>query len=217
MTKSQVISQTQAFIKEKFNQEGTGHDYWHIHRVLQLARHIAAREKGADMFVAELGSLLHDIADFKFHDDPEAGPKATRAWLSSLKVDEAVIVHVEDIVRNVSFKGAKFKNNLTTLEGQIVHDADKLDALGAIGIARAFVYGGARNKVMHDPDRPLEEYDTVDAFKHNTAPTINHFYEKILLLKDRMFTKTGKQMAQHRHEVVEQFLKEFHDEWDGRC
>lgn len=218
MTKEEIILKTQEHIKEKFSSESSGHDYWHMHRVWQLAKHIAQQEKDADLFTVELAALLHDIADFKFHDgDEEAGPRAAREWLESLKVDNAVIEHIEDIIRNISFKGANVETKLSTIEGQIIHDADKLDAVGAIGIARTFAYGGFKGRPLHDPNRSPEQHNTFEAYKNNDSPTINHFYEKLLLLKDRMFTKTGKEIAQHRHEVMEQFLKEFYDEWDGKC
>ena len=160
---------------------------------------------------------MHDVADWKFNDgDMEAGPRAARAWLTSLNVNEATIKHVEDIIRNVSFKGANVETTLSTIEGRIIHDADKLDAMGAIGIGRTFAYGGAKNRPMYDPDVRAEQHDTFEAYKNSNSPTINHFYEKPLLLKDRMFTETGKAMAQHRHNVMQQFLDEFYAEWDGK-
>ncbi|HEX9153404.1 MAG TPA: HD domain-containing protein [Candidatus Saccharimonadales bacterium] len=217
MSQSEVIEKTRVFLEKKFNTESSGHDYWHMYRVWKLARHIAASEKNVDMFTLELAALLHDIADWKFHDgDMEAGPRAARSWLESLEVKDSVIVHVEDIIHNVSFKGANVDTNLKTIEGQIVHDADKLDAIGAIGIGRTFAYGGANGRPMHDPNCLAVQHDTFEAYKNSNSPTINHFYEKLLLLKDRMFTKTGKELARHRHEVMEQFLQEFLDEWDGK-
>lgn len=217
MSNTEIIEQTRAHVAEKFNAESSGHDYWHMYRVWKLSKRIASAEKNVDTLTLELAALLHDIADWKFHDgDEEAGPKAAREWLESLHVDNSVIEHIEDIIRNVSFKGAHVKNKLTTIEGQIVHDADKLDAIGAIGIGRAFAYGGAHSRPLHDPDRHAEQHDTFEAYKNSNSPTINHFYEKLLLLKDRMFTKTGKELAQQRHEIMEQFLEEFLAEWDGK-
>lgn len=216
MTHEETIQKTADFIKEKFNTESTGHDWWHMYRVWQLAKHIGAKEKGADMFVVELGALLHDIADWKFHAHEEEGPRQARAWLERQDVDEAVINHIEDIIRNVSFKGAKVKSKLTTIEGQIIHDADKLDAMGAIGIARTFAYGGANDRVLYDPGREAVLHESFETYKNDKSHTVNHFYEKLLLLKDRMFTSTGKELAQHRHEVMEQYLKEFYAEWEGK-
>jgi uncharacterized protein len=217
VTHDEIVAKTKAFLEEKFNAEGSGHDYWHMLRVWKLAKHIAEKESGVDMFTLELAALLHDIADWKFHNgDEEAGPRAARKWLESLEVDNTVIKQVEDIIRNVSFKGAKVESRLKTIEGQIVHDADKLDAIGAIGIGRAFAYGGAKSRPMHDPNRRAEQHSSFKAYKNSNSPTINHFYEKLLLLKDRMFTKTGKKIALHRHEYMKQFLDEFHAEWEGK-
>ncbi|HET9411655.1 MAG TPA: HD domain-containing protein [Candidatus Saccharimonadales bacterium] len=217
MDKANIIEQTRAFLEEKFNDESSGHDYWHMHRVWQLAKHIAKSEEGVDMFTLELAALLHDVADWKFHDgDEEAGPRAAHEWLKGLNVDDAVIEHIEDIIRNVSFKGANVGTKLKTIEGQIVHDADKLDAIGAIGIGRAFAYGGSKGRPMHDPNITAVQHDSFEAYKNNNGPTINHFYEKLLLLKDRMFTKSGKELARYRHKMMEEFLKEFLAEWDGK-
>jgi uncharacterized protein len=217
MTNEAAVSKTRDFLEKKFKDESSGHDYWHMYRVWKLSKHIATNESKVDMFTLELAALLHDIADFKFHDgDEEAGSRAAREWLESLGVDDAVIGHVEDIVRHISFKGANVESKLSTIEGKIVHDADKLDAIGAIGIGRTFAYGGFKGREMYDPNRPPEQFDTVAAYAKNTSPTINHFYEKLLLLKDRMFTKTGKEIAQHRHEVMEMFLNEFFYEWEGK-
>jgi uncharacterized protein len=217
MTSAQIIEATRKHLEEQFAAESSGHDYWHMYRVWQLAKHIAARERDVDLFTLELAALLHDIADWKFHNgDDEAGPKAARAWLEPLGVDNQIITHIEAIIRNVSFKGANVETKLATIEGQIVHDADKLDAIGAIGIGRTFAYGGAKGRPMHDPNQPAEQHNTFEAYKNSSSPTINHFYEKLLLLKDRMFTDTGKALAQHRHSVMEQFLQEFLDEWDGK-
>lgn len=216
MTNAEIVQKTADYVREKFSGEGTGHDWWHMYRVWQLAKTIAAQEKGVDMFIVELGVLLHDIADWKFHNgDEEAGPKAAREWLSSIKVDESVIQHVEEIIRTVSFKGAGMASSMKTLEGKIIHDADKLDAIGAIGIARTFAYGGANNREIYDPNQKPELHQSFAAYKTNGSHTINHFYEKLLLLKDRMYTDTAKQLAQQRHDYMQQFLDEFYAEWDG--
>lgn len=218
MNQTEVIEKTRAFLEENFKTESSGHDYWHMYRVWKLAKHIAATEKEADLFTVELAALLHDIADWKFNDgDTDAGPKATRAWLESLDVDASTIEHVEDIIRSITFKGANVETVLTTIESKIVHDADKLDGVGAIGIGRTFAFGGTVGRPMYDPQRPPVQHDTFEDYKKAISnPTINHFYEKLLLMKDRMFTKTGKELARHRHEVMEQFLQEFMAEWDGK-
>jgi len=216
MTNEQIIEKTRQFVEEKFTSEGTGHDWWHMYRVWKLAQRIAAAESDIDPFVVELGALLHDIADWKFHDgDMEAGPKAARAWLESLPVQADIIVQIEDIVRNVSFKGANVKQTMRSKEGQIVSDADKLDAIGAIGIARTFAYGGAHGRPMYDPAVKPELHQTFEAYKNSDSPTINHFYEKLLLLKDKLYTATAREIAAHRHLVMEQYLEEFYQEWEG--
>jgi uncharacterized protein len=188
-----------------------------MYRVWQLSKTIAAAEPQADLFIVELGALLHDIADWKFHDgDEKAGPKAAREWLESIGAHEAVITHVEDIIRTVSYKGAGVASNMKTLEGKIIHDADKLDAIGAIGIGRAFAYGGAQGRAMYDPEQAPQHHASFEVYKKNGGPTINHFYEKLLLLKDRMYTTTAKRMAEERHAYMEQFLQEFYAEWEGK-
>ncbi len=219
MPNRDLIKHTAAHVKTKFIDDTSGHDWWHMFRVWKMAKHIAKSEKDVDKTVVELGALLHDIADYKFHNgDIEAGPREARKWLKSIGAPEKIIAHVEDIVRNVSFKGAKVKNNLKTKEGQIVHDADKLDAIGAIGIARVFSYAGFNGNIMFDPDVKPTLHSSFEQYKSMSMKqsAINNFYEKLLLLKDRMYTKTGKKIATHRHTVIEKFLREFHDEWAAK-
>jgi len=217
MSNKVLIQKTADYVKAKFEGEGSGHDWWHMYRVWQLAKHIAKSEKGADMTVVELGALLHDIADFKFHGHSlEAGPKAARQWLKSIGADKKTIASVEDIVRNVSFKGASFKNEFKTIDGRVVYDADKLDSIGAIGIARVFAYSGAHGNLIHHPDIKPKEFKTFEEYASYKATSVNHFYEKLLLLKDRMQTKTGKKMAARRHKIMEDYLKQFYAEWDGK-
>jgi uncharacterized protein len=217
MNSKYLVQQTVDFVKEKFQNEGSGHDWWHIYRVWQLAKHIAAQEKGANMLIVELGALLHDIADFKFHGgDLEAGPKAARQLLNKFNVDEKIIHQVCHIVGHVSFKGADQKNGMQSLEGKIVQDADRLDAIGAIGLARVFAYAGYNGNVIYDPEVNVRTFkDHKEYVKYKTT-AINHFYEKLLLLKDRMNTKTGKKLAEHRHKIMEDYLTEFYAEWDGK-
>jgi uncharacterized protein len=209
------VQKTAGFVEKKFATESTGHDWWHMYRVWQLSKHIAEQEKNVDLEVVELAALLHDIADFKFHGgDFEAGPKAARKWLKSIKVTEITISHVEDIVRNISYKGALVKPNLNTIEGQIVHDADKLDAMGAIGVARVFAYSGATGIPIFIPGvKPFTKSKSGEYLIYTTS-AVNHFHEKLLLLKDRMYTKTGKRLAARRHKYLGDFLEEFHHEWD---
>lgn len=215
MTNAQIIIKTKKHLEKKFKDENTGHDWWHMYRVWQLSKHIAKTEPSADMFVVELGALLHDVADWKFNDgDLEAGPRAAREWLSSLQVKDDVILKVEDIVRNVSFKGAKVKQNMKLIEGRIVSDADKLDAIGAIGIARTFAYGGANGVPMYDPNIKPIHHKTFEDYKNSKTHTINHFYEKLLLIKDILYTQAAIDIADHRHAFMEDFLDEFYKEWN---
>jgi uncharacterized protein len=193
-----------------------GHDWFHIERVRNTALAIA-REEGADPFIVDLAALLHDVADWKFADgDHTASPRAARRWLETLELAPGVIEHVEEIVAGLSFKGAGVATPMRSLEGQIVQDADRLDALGAIGIARTFAYGGHKGQALHDPAIPAQMHDTFDAYKTNVGTTINHFYEKLLLLKDRMNTSAGKRLAAERHVYMEQFLEQFFAEWQGQ-
>ena len=216
MTNEQIVQKTKEYVEAKFKSEGTGHDWWHMYRVWKLAKHIATSEPNVDPLIVELGALLHDIADWKFNDgDFEAGPRAAREWLESLDVQNDTILKIEDIVRNVSFKGADVKQTMNSREGQIVSDADKLDAIGAIGIARTFAYGGAHNRPIYDPDVKPEQHQTFEAYKNSASPTINHFYEKLLLLKDKLYTDSARKIAAHRHEVMERYLDEFYKEWEG--
>src|SRR5690606_10296089 len=213
MDKSKIIAETTEFVREKLANAEGGHDWFHIQRVLNNAREIAAGED-VDLFVVELGSLLHDIADYKFHDgDETVGPKIARNFLEEKRVPEEIIIHVENIIKWVSFKGGNEEQNFSSPELMVVQDADRLDAIGAIGIARTFNYGGFKNRPLFDPDVKPNLNMTKDEYKRSTAPTINHFYEKLLLLKDRMNTATGKKLAAQRHEFMEQFLQQFYMEW----
>ena len=211
-----MIRQTEAHNRELLAQDSSGHDWWHIHRVRASALAIASRE-GADLFVVELAALLHDVADWKFHGgDENVGPQRAVAWLKSLEVDPQTAERVGQIVSEVTFKGAGVATRPSTLEGCVVQDADRLDAVGAIGIARAFAYGGHAGRAIHDPAVSPEEHASFAAYKSSQGPTINHFYEKLLLLKDRMNTDTGRALALERHLVMEEFLAEFFAEWEGR-
>ncbi|MCP4217576.1 MAG: HD domain-containing protein, partial [bacterium] len=198
MNKKEIIAKTTAYVRHSMEGEGSGHDWWHVYRVLQNAVAIAKHEK-VDMFIVRLAALLHDIGDFKFHDgDETVGPRMTREWLESCKVDPPIIDHVCQIVADISYKGVgeTGKNPIKTMEGKVVQDADRLDAIGAVGIARTFAYGGAKGREIHNPDTPPENHETFEQYKNSTGPTINHFYEKLLLLKDLMNTETAKKTAE---------------------
>lgn len=211
----QLVSAIAEEIKRRFSSEGSGHDWFHIYRVWMNAKHIGATEE-ADMFVVELAALLHDIADWKFHSGDEAiGPARARELLVQHAVATDVIDHVAEIIATMSYKGAGVPTPMATIEGKIVQDADRLDALGAIGIARTFAYGGHKGRLLYDPDRKPEMHVSKEAYFKTDAPTINHFYEKLLLLKDRMNTAEAKRMAEGRHRHMEQFLEQFYSEWEG--
>lgn len=211
-----LINITAAFVQQALKEAEGGHDWWHIFRVWNNAKLIGRKEQLADMLVVELAALLHDIADSKFHyGDEELGPKTAVEFLHRLHVAESTVIHVQEIIRNISFKGGKTSRSFHSIELEIVQDADRLDALGAIGIARAFNYGGFKNRTIFNPDIPADLHLSREAYKNSTAPTINHFYEKLLLLKDLMNTETGKQMALERHRFMEQYLAQFYAEWNG--
>jgi len=215
MNQETVIQKTIDFVKEMLSDAEGGHDWWHIYRVWKLSKHIAQTENVGN-FVVELGALLHDIADSKFHNgDEEIGPRKAREFLSSLDVEEEVIIHIENIISNISFKGGKHTQKFKSPELNVIQDADRLDAVGAIGIARTFNYGGHKRREIYNPEIKPNLNMTKEEYKNCNAPTLNHFYEKLLLLKDRMNTNTGKSMAENRHKYMEQFLDEFYKEWNG--
>lgn len=213
----EIIERVAADVKGRFGSEGSGHDWWHIERVWTNARHIGATET-ADMFVVELAALLHDIADWKFHAGDEAiGPARAREILMAHNVSAEVVDHVAQIIATMSYKGAGVPTPMATIEGKIVQDADRLDAIGAIGIARTFAYGGHKGRLLYDPGRKPEMHATKEAYFNGDAPTLNHFYEKLLLLKDRMNTAEAKRVAAGRHRFMEQYLEQFYKEWDGQA
>ncbi len=211
----QIIENTILFVKNKLAQAEGGHDWFHIERVYKNAL-LIAKEEECDLTVVKLAALLHDIADSKFHNGDESiGPKVAREFLESQKVSEDIILHVIAIIENISFKGGNFEKKFHSKELEIVQDADRLDAIGAIGIARTFIYGGFKNRVIYDPNIPPKMNMSKEEYKNSEAPTLNHFYEKLLLLKDKMNTKTGKKIAQKRHDFMVTFLSHFYAEWDG--
>ncbi|MBA4133955.1 MAG: phosphohydrolase [Flavobacterium sp.] len=210
-----IIDKTILFVKTKLEQAEGGHDWFHIERVYKNAL-LIAQEESCDLTVVKLGALLHDIADSKFHNGDETiGPKTARAFLEAENVDEATIVHVVNIIENISFKGGNFERTFSSKELEIVQDADRLDAIGAIGIARCFNYGGFKNRALYNPAIPPKFGMSKEEYKTNDSPTINHFYEKLLLLKDKMNTPTGKKIAEARHRFMENFLSQFYAEWEG--
>lgn len=215
MSNENSINKTILFVKSKLENAEGGHDWFHIERVFKNSMAIANNEV-CDVDVVKLGALLHDIADSKFHNGDETiGPKIAREFLESENVDKATIDHVIAIIENISFKGGNSVAKFSSKELDIVQDADRLDAMGAIGIARTFNYGGFKNRPLYNPKIAPNLHMSKEEYKNSDAPTINHFYEKLLLLKDKMNTETGKQIAQERHQFMMRFLSQFYAEWDG--
>lgn len=216
MNHQEIIEHTVVYVKEQLANAEGGHDWWHIYRVWHTAKEILAHED-CDALTVELGALLHDIADSKFNGGDESiGPRLAEIFLHSLSVDQKTICHVVNIIKHISFKGGKSDQTFTSTELSVVQDADRLDAIGAIGIARAFHYGGFKNRGLYDPDIKPNLNMSKEEYKHSTAPTINHFYEKLLLLKDKMNTSTGRAMAEKRHDFMLQYLEQFYAEWEGK-
>lgn len=216
MNKEQIILNTIDFVKETLEGAEGGHDWFHIERVYKNALLISENEK-VDRFTVQLGALLHDIADAKFYNGDESiGPKKAREFLKKQYVDEDIIIHIENIILFISYKSSlDTSKKFTSAELDVIQDADRLDAIGAIGIARCFNYGGFKNRSLYDPAIEPNLEMTKEQYKKSTAPTINHFYEKLLLLKDKMNTKTGQLLAKERHRYMEQFLQQFYEEWNG--
>ncbi|PVH25492.1 HD domain-containing protein [Sphingobacterium corticibacter] len=210
-----IIERTVAFVQHTLSGAESGHDWWHILRVWNNTKLILQTEQ-ADPLICELAALLHDIADSKFHNGDESiGPRIAGEFLAKEGVDAAIIEHVQQIILNMSFKASLGEVTFDSPELRVVRDADRLDAIGAIGIARAFNYGGFKNREIYNPTIPVEQNMSKEAYKNTTAPTINHFYEKLLLLQDKMHTETAKRIAAQRHQYMEGFLQQFYAEWDG--
>jgi uncharacterized protein len=211
MNKPSLIQHTESFVKDFHRQDSGGHDWWHIYRVRNLALKIAMAEN-ADLFIVELAALLHDIPDHKLNNEVE-GRKSVIDFLKTQKVTEDDIRHIIKIIDEISFKGSEVKSDMQSIEGKVVQDADRLDAIGAIGIARVFAYGGHKGQAMHNPVLKPQQHHSFDHYKSAETTSINHFYEKLLLLKDRMNTETGKKLAEERHRFMLQYLDRFFDEW----
>ena len=212
MNKNKIIKKVKEYVKRELKGESTGHDWWHALRVWKMAKKIAKKE-GGNPFVIELAALLHDISDWKFSGSLKAGSKEAKELLEKLGVDQKIIKEVCYIIENISFKGAGVKDKMETLEGKIVQDADRLDVIGAIGIARVFAYGGFKGREIYNPKIKPKLHKSFKEYKRNKGSSINHFYEKLLLLRDRLNTKTAKRIAKKRHQFMEKFLKQFFNEW----
>ncbi len=215
MNEDIIIKNTINFVKKKLKNAEGGHDWFHIERVLNNSILISKTEDVNTLVVA-LAALLHDIADSKFHNgDESVGPRLASTFLKSQHVNQPIIDHVIQIIKNISYKGGKVKRTFNSKELDVVQDADRLDAIGAIGIARTFNYGGFKNRAIYNPEIKPNLNQTKEEYKNSTAPTINHFYEKLLLLKNKMNTETGKKIAKQRHEFMELYLLQFYEEWKG--
>ena len=217
MNKEKVITNCISFVKKELQNAEGGHDWFHIERVFKNTILIAKAEK-VDVFVVSLAALLHDIADPKFNNgDEKIGPKKAKQFLIDENVPKKISIHVINIIKHMSFKNSFDKNlqNFKTKEFEVLQDADRLDAIGAIGIARCFNYGGFKNRPLYNPEIIPNLTMTKEEYKNSTAPTINHFYEKLLLLKNKMNTETGKQIATDRHLFMEKYLEQFYNEWNG--
>ncbi len=221
MQPADIIQRTEQYVREVLGHDNTGHDWWHTKRVHNLSLHIAEEEakKGGrvDLFVVQLAALLHDIADWKFQNgDDLAGPQKALEWLTSLDTDKNAISHVCQIIEGISFKGAGVSDAMPTIEGAIVQDADRLDALGAVGIARCFATGVKLGNIIHDPETSPTMHKTVEEYKKLRSTSVNHFYEKLFLLKGRMKTEPGRKLAEKRHHYMEVFIERFLAEWNGK-
>ncbi|MBJ8027303.1 HD domain-containing protein [Bacillus cereus group sp. N21] len=214
MKKQEKIQKTVAFVRNILETDASGHDWYHIERVHKLAISLSEKE-GGDRFVIEMAALLHDVADEKLNESEEAGMKKVSDWLEGLNVTEEENEHILHIIMNMSYKGGH-GGKVSTLEGKIVQDADRLDALGAIGIARTFAYGGAKGRLMYDPNIPPREEMTKEEYRKNDDPSLNHFYEKLLKLKDLMNTDAAKREAEIRHRYMEEFIEQFMKEWNAQ-
>jgi uncharacterized protein len=215
MDKDSLVEKTAQYVKGRMEGESSGHDWWHVLRVMRMATHIAEEEK-ADLFIVQMAALLHDLDDWKLKEEGEsAGTREAREWLESVDVDKETAGRICRIIEGISYKGANVPTAMETLDGKVVQDADRLDALGAIGIARAFAYGGKKGRAMHEPDARPALHGSFEEYKAAKGTTINHFHEKLLLLKERMNTETGKKMAEERDAFLRLFLERFLEEWEG--
>jgi uncharacterized protein len=215
MDRDALLREAAQFARQQLERDSSGHDWWHSQRVTNLAR-VIAREEGADPFVCELAALLHDVADYKIAGDEQTGQRIVRDWLTTHGADDETVGAVTEIIANMSFAGGG-RPPMSTLEGRVVQDADRLDAIGAIGVGRAFAFGGSRGRPMSVPGETAQAYQSTAEYHQTTSSTIMHFHEKLLLLKDRMNTAYARRLAEARHRYMESFLEEFAREWEGKA
>ncbi|MBL7967941.1 MAG: HD domain-containing protein [Prolixibacteraceae bacterium] len=215
MNHKEIIAETEKYVISEFSTEGSGHDWFHIDRVRKMALRIGAVES-CNLFIVEMAALLHDLDDWKLTGSEVDSFSKTENWLNRLEIETDIADKIVGVIKEVSFKGAKIETPITSVEAAIVQDADRLDAIGAIGIARTFAYGGHKSRLIYDPAISVDLHDNFQSYKKSTAPTINHFYEKLLLLKDRMNTPSAKTIAEGRHQFMTDYLDQFFDEWEAR-
>ncbi|TCP29059.1 uncharacterized protein EV207_11395 [Scopulibacillus darangshiensis] len=214
-TKEHIIKAAREFVYAELGGDSSGHDWWHVHRVTEMAKTIA-RKENVNVFVCELAALLHDVADEKLNQDEETGVNKVKTWMDDHEVDEVSAAHILEIITTMSFKGGTQKKEMSTLEGKIVQDADRLDAIGAIGISRVMCYAGFKGRPIHDPDMKPRENLTLEEYRSGKDTAIMHFYEKLLKLKSTMNTHTAKELAVGRHQFLETYLEQFYAEWDAK-
>ena len=215
MNREKILNEAEAFARAELEKDSSGHDWWHIYRVTQTAKEIAHVEN-ADAFICQLAALLHDIADEKIIGDEKLGLKKVEDWLISHDVDQPIISHIMEIISTMSFKGGN-RPPMSTIEGKVVQDADRLDAIGAVGIARVFAFCGAKNRLIHDPEVAAREQMSTEEYRKGDGTGINHFYEKLLKLQDLMNTEYSKKLAAKRHRFMEEYLNQFYQEWEGKA
>lgn len=214
MNNPEIIQKTERFVESVFRSEGSGHDWFHVDRVRKMALRIGEKE-GCDLFITEMAALLHDLDDWKLVGAGNHESSKAEKWLDAMGVETAVSNQILQIIDDVSFKGAGIETPVKSIEAAVVQDADRLDAIGAIGIARTFAYGGHKNRLIHDPSVLPVMHNSFQEYKSSVAPTINHFYEKLLLLKDRMNTATARIIAEQRHQFMNEYLSQFFEEWEA--
>lgn len=215
MNHKEIIQNTEKYVAEEFGSEGSGHDWFHIDRVRKMAIHIGSQEK-CDLFITEMAALLHDLDDWKISGSESESLSKTEQWLTKVNIEPVKAAKIIRIIHEVSYKGAKTEIPVSSIEAAVVQDADRLDAIGAIGIARTFSYGGHKNRLIYDPEVPVDLHEDFETYKKSDAPTINHFYEKLLLLKERMNTTTAFSIAEGRHQFMVDYLSRFFDEWEAK-
>jgi len=215
MNHKEIIAETEKYLTSEFIAEGSGHDWFHIDRVRKMALRIGAVES-CNLFIVEMAALLHDLDDWKLTGSDVDSFSKTEDWLEKVQIEPEIARQIVGVIQQVSFKGAKIETPITSVEAAVVQDADRLDAIGAIGIARTFAYGGHKSRLIYDPAISVDLHDNFQSYKKSTAPTINHFYEKLLLLKDRMNTPTAKTIAEGRHQFMTDYLDQFFEEWEAR-